>query len=437
MNVLIIGQGGREHAIARALRNSLSVDSLHVLPGSDGMRSDRAAKLKCHDVAWDSPGAVLSVVRDEQIELVVIGPEVPLAAGLADELRAAGVLVFGPDQAGARLEASKIFSKQFMIDALIPTARAWEVDGVEEVMALAQEELEPPYVLKADGLAAGKGVYICETLEELREAAVALFERRVLGEAGSRALLEEFTHGFELSYLVLTDRESYQVLPLAQDHKRLLDGERGPNTGGMGTVAPVTIDPALDERIRKRVIEPALAEMKRQNFVYRGVLFVGIMAYKNSRGELMPAVLEFNTRFGDPETQVIMPLLNGDWGDVLRLTAEGRLRNAGQLKWRRQHAACVVLAAENYPDSPVSDVVIEGDLDDETEKRYFLHAGTRQKKSKVSLDREYVTSGGRVLNAIGLGSTADEALRNAYAQAERAHWPGRQMRSDIGRKQKS
>jgi phosphoribosylamine--glycine ligase len=437
MNVLIIGQGGREHAIARALKNSLSVDDVHALPGSDGMATDSVAKIICHNLDWQNFSTVLEVIRKNQIELVVIGPEIPLAEGLSDYLRENEIKVFGPDQAGAQLEASKVFSKEFMLEAGVPTAAAWVVSEVSEVMRVAREELSPPYVLKADGLAAGKGVFICKDESELEQAAHSLFTEKILGAAGEQALLEEFTTGFEISYLVLTDGDTYQPLLLAQDHKRLQDGERGPNTGGMGTIAPVKIDEALEFKIRKQVVEPALKEIKRKGFIYRGVLFIGLMIQKKAKGELVPSVLEFNVRFGDPETQVIMPLLDGDWGELLRLTAEGRLVNAGALKWRKQNAVCVVLAAEDYPQGAKKDVVIEGDLKAETAKRYFLHAGTKIKRSKVSLEPEFVTNGGRVLNAVGLGATAAEAIKNAYQQADLALWPGRQFRSDIGQKEKA
>ncbi|MCM2280365.1 MAG: phosphoribosylamine--glycine ligase [Bdellovibrionaceae bacterium] len=413
MKVLVIGQGGREHAIVRALRLSPSVSAVHVLPGSDAIEREAVR----HVVDWRDFEGVVRLVQTHGIELTVIGPDDPVAEGLADALRGAGCLVFGPSRAAAQLESSKLFAKRFMVDAGIPTARFHEVDSVATTMVAAQG-YRPPYVLKADGLAAGKGVFICQDLPALENAARAIFETKVFGAAGAHALLEAFQTGYEISCLVLTNGQAWEPLVLAADHKRLRDHDIGPNTGGMGTVAPYQIDPALRERIQREVLAPTMKRLQETGLLYRGVLYVGLMI--TERG---PSVLEFNARFGDPEAQVILPLLDGDWGEVFLAVARGEVP---KLKWKPQAAACVVLAAEGYPDAPQKGVRIEGDLASEDANGYFLHAGT------VRQGESWLTNGGRVLNSIGLGQDLRAAVARAYAQADRAQWPGQQRRSDIG-----
>jgi phosphoribosylamine---glycine ligase len=413
MHILVIGQGGREHAIVRALSLSPSVQSVHAIPGSPGMKG---AAIR-HNVNWKDFDAVAKIIADEDISLTVIGPEIPLAEGLSDALRAKGHLVFGPSQEAAKLESSKVYSKRFMVDAGVPTARSFEVRSVQETF-IAATNFKPPFVLKADGLAAGKGVFICKDEDELKAAAHSIFVEKTLGPAGELALLEEFSPGYEISCLVLTNGETWEPLILAADHKRLEDNDKGPNTGGMGTVAPYKIDSSLQKRIDEEVWKPMMKHLKKSGLVYRGVLYAGLMI--TDKG---PSNLEFNVRFGDPEAQVILPLLDGDWGEVMLAIAKGEVP---KLKWKNQAAACVVLAAEGYPDNPKKNVVIEGDLNFESAESYFLHAGTDFKNQK------WVTAGGRVLNAIGLGRDVKAAIEQAYKQTSRAQWPGLQYRSDIG-----
>ncbi len=419
MNVLVIGQGGREHALVRALKNSRSVAAVHVLPGSDGM----APLAKCHDVEWQNFDKVLSVIQSENIDLVVIGPEIPLEGGLSDALREKGISVVGPSRESARLESSKVFSKQFMISAGVPTARHFVVTSVDQALKSA-EVFAPPYVLKADGLAAGKGVFICKDKNELREAAASIFEKRILGDAGAQALLEEFSEGYEISYLILTNGKEYVPLPLAQDHKRLGNSDVGPNTGGMGVVAPIALEPELHHRILNEVVEPSVNELDRRGLLFHGVLFIGLMM--TSRG---PNVLEYNTRFGDPETQALLPLLDGDWGDVLANLAQGKIE---KLKWKPLSSACVVLAAVGYPDSPVKGAKMSlpetlGNANSQT--KYLLHAGTQLK------DGAWFTSGGRVLNAVGIGATLRDAVDAAYEIANEVKSDALVFRTDIGRRQ--
>jgi phosphoribosylamine--glycine ligase len=418
-SVLVVGQGAREHALVRALRASPEVGLIHVCPGSDGIGQEA----RCHE-GPPTPERLVQVARLVIADLVVIGPEVPLAAGAADALRQAGFQVFGPSRSMAQLEASKAFAKQFMLDAKVPTAKAIRVTSVAECLDAAAQ-FSPPFVLKADGLCAGKGVELCNDIESLKESAVSLFEQDRLGEAGRIALLEEFVPGYELSVLVLTNGTEWTTLPLAQDHKRLLDGDQGPNTGGMGTVAPIAIDEVLQKRIEDKVIRPSIAGLARLSqqspgAVYRGVLFIGLMIAASG-----PKVLEYNVRFGDPETQVVLPLLDGDWYAVLAAIARGECPN---LKWSKRSAACVVLAAKGYPDNPLEPESIGPlHINTPTPHSYVLHAGTRK------LGHDWWTNGGRVLNAVAVADRLDKALLRANNLAGQIKWPTALVRRDIGR----
>lgn len=416
LKVLVIGSGGREHALVRALRASASVVEVHCAPGNPGI----AKEAVCHEIPSMSSTPILSLCQKMNFNLVVIGPEVPLAEGLADDLRAKGILTFGPSGSAARLESSKIFAKEFMIRAGVPTSRFEEVTSVDETLRAA-DHFTPPYVLKADGLAAGKGVFICESRQELGVAARQIFEEKVLGSAGERAILEQYQKGWELSYLILTNGNDYQPFPLAQDHKRLSDFDKGPNTGGMGTVAPLNISEDLNRQIHEKILKPSVQGLQNHGLLYRGILFVGIMITSDG-----PQVLEYNVRFGDPEAQSLLPLLADDLGQVMKSVAEG---NLPRLSWRPLHLACVVMAAPGYPEQPQKGVPITGEIEYQTASSYFLHAGTSQ-----SAEGLWQTNGGRVLNSVGVGSTRAEALRNAYTQAQKVAWRGLQMRSDIGAK---
>ena len=411
---MVIGKGGREHAMVRALSLSPSVEAVWALPGNPGM--DKAT---CISGSPADHQAVIKQCQALKMDLVIIGPEDPLADGLADSLREAGLLVFGPDKRASQLEASKIAAKLFMDRYNVPTAAFEKVTTVDEVKKVVSQ-FTPPFVLKADGLAAGKGVFICKTEEELFEKASDIFEKKTLGASGDEAILEQFQPGYELSYFILTNGSDYVSLPMAQDHKKLGENDEGPNTGGMGTVAPMNIDESLHEQILKQVVEPTVMGLKEEGFIYRGVLFIGLMMTDNG-----PQVLEYNIRFGDPETQVLLPLLDGDWGQAFKAIADGKVP---KLSWKDQSAACVVLAAENYPGTPVKGAVINGDPLAQTDSSYFLHAGT-------ALDGDrWVTAGGRVMNAIGLGHDLTQALEKSYQQLEKASWSGIQYRKDIGKK---
>lgn len=416
MKILVIGQGGREHAIVKALAQSPKVSQIHLIPGNDGM----AREAMCHAVDWRDTQAVVDLCLRTEVDYVFIGPEDPLVDGLADRLRERGILCVGPNRGAALLEGSKIAAKTFMEEAGVPTARFAVVDSVAAVEG-ALPSFTPPYVLKADGLAAGKGVFICKTKEQLLEASRDLFERRTLGASGERALLEQFQPGWELSYLILTNGQEWVSLPVAQDHKRLADGDEGPNTGGMGTLAPLPLDAELRARIEESVVKPTVRHLGHRGDVYRGVVFIGLMITEDG-----PTVLEYNTRFGDPETQVILPLLEGDWAQVFHDLARGKV---APLQWKSVHACCVVLAAEGYPDRVVKGTRIEGDLTAEGPSSYFIHAGT-----KKTAEGTWVVNGGRTLGAVGIGRDASEAIRLAYEQAKKVFWQGIQSRSDIGKR---
>jgi phosphoribosylamine---glycine ligase len=419
LKVLVLGQGGREHALVHALARSASVAEVHAAPGSSGI----SLEAQCHDLSLDDAKSISNFCVAQKIDFVFIGPEDPLVAGLSDELRENGVLAVGPSKEAAQLEGSKIFSKEFMRDAGVPTSQFQIVSSTAQAL-IAAKNFTPPFVLKADGLAAGKGVFICQDIGELERACKDLFDDKILGLAGHQALLEEYLPGWELSYLVLTNGEQWQTLPLAQDHKRLLDGDKGPNTGGMGTVAPLSISAELRSQIETKIVAPSVNLLKERNMLYRGVLFIGVMVT-----DLGPQVLEYNCRFGDPETQVILPLIDGDWGLIFKSLAGGKLL---ELKPNNLFASCVVMAAPGYPISPEKGLSFEGDLHSASMDRYFLHAG-----SKKTATGQWQTNGGRVLNAIGLGASLKESLTNAYEQAQQASWPNLQMRSDIGKKQKT
>lgn len=416
MRVLVIGQGGRESAIIKALTFSSSVVEIHAIPGNAGIRKYAI----CHDIALKNQADILKLIKKLSLDLVIVGPENVLADGLSDFLRQNQVLVFGPSQRGATLESSKLFCKEFLEKAKIPTARYFKVSRVEDVLKYC-DKFQPPWVLKADGLASGKGVFILKSKNELVHVAQSLFDEKKLGAAGQVALLEEHLNGLELSYMVLTNGSQFQVLPLSQDHKRLLDNDEGPNTGGMGAIAPVPIKNDLELQIQSEIVRPFMQELTRQNILYRGVIYFGLMI--TSEG---PKVLEVNVRFGDPEAQVLLPLLDGDWGNTFKAFAQGEVP---VLKWKKLFSACVVMTTNGYPDSPLKGDVIDGDIFADSGASYFVHAGV-----EVNQNRDFVTSGGRVLGAVGIGTSLTEALKNAYAQIQEVTWPGIFYRKDIGKK---
>jgi phosphoribosylamine--glycine ligase len=411
VKVLLLGSGGREHALAWKLAQSPLLTELVAAPGNPGIE----AVARCVKVDPTSPAAVVALARDLGTELVVVGPEAPLVAGVADALRAAGLDVFGPGAAAARIEGSKAFAKEIMRAAGVPTAR-YELFG-DAGQAAARAEAWGPVVVKADGLAAGKGVVVADSGAEAAQAC------RALGAlpAGQQILLEERLTGPELSVMALCDGERYALLAPSQDHKRVNDGDEGPNTGGMGAYAPARFL-ADDElaQVGAQVIAPTLAELARRGAPFRGALYAGLMLTPAG-----PRVLEFNARLGDPETQVLLLQLDEDLLPLLRDCARGQLR-VSALRQRAGYSVGVVLASRGYPEAPVVGDRIEGLDAPVPEGAVIFHAGTRREGAAV------LTAGGRVLTACARGATLAEARAQANALAERLTWPGRHFRRDIG-----
>ncbi len=413
MKILVVGEGGREHAIVKALVEDKKVSAVYSLPERSSLRETVGLPPEL----LNDREALSLRLKKEEVDLVVIGPEKPLAEGLSDFLKKKGLKVFGPGAGSAQLEASKIFAKQFMKEQGIPTASYRVVSSVSETLQ-AMESFFPPFVLKADGLAGGKGVFICENRSQLEERAYFLFEKQGLGSAGKRALLEDFQSGKELSFFIISNGESYQSLPVAKDYKRLYEGQKGPNTGGMGAVAPQALPSDLVERIENTVIKATLKGLKKRGLSYNGVLYLGLMINKN-----IPKVLEYNVRLGDPEAQVLLPLLDGSWADLFYQVASNHLP---QLKWKKLCSACVVLCAENYPEGPIPSRPIKGSIYYKTENSWFIHGALTRREG------QWMNKGGRVLSAVAVGDSQESALKRAYQHAEKISWQGLHYRKDIG-----
>lgn len=421
MNILVLGSGGREHAIAWAIAKSPKCDKLFVAPGNGGT-AGVAENIPNLDMM--NGDAVLGFVRDREIDLVVIGPEAPLVAGVADSLRAAGIPVFGPNAEGAQLEGSKDYSKKFMGDNDIPTAAYATFTECEPALAYVREQ-GAPIVIKADGLAAGKGVVVAETLEDAEEAVRNCFDG-AFGAAGSKVVIEECMTGPECSLLAFVSNGKAHCMAPAQDHKRAFDGDKGPNTGGMGVYSPVPIVTDEEMAAMVSIMEDAAAATARAPFGldYRGTLYGGFMLTPAG-----PKVVEFNARFGDPETQVVLPRLESDLVDVMLAVAEGRADDI-DLAWSESWAVCVVLASEGYPGAYEKGKVILGiEEAEDIDGVMVFHAGTKR-----NADGELVTNGGRVLNVVALGDTFEEARERAYEACDLINFEGKQLRSDIGRK---
>ena len=417
MRILVVGSGGREHALAWRLADHHEVIAA---PGNPGME----AVARCvPDVGIADLERIVALARDERVDLVVVGPEAPLVAGLADRLRAAGVATFGPGAAGARLEGSKVFGKQFFARHRIPTA-PFEIAATVAQADAAIGRLAGPggaVVVKADGLAGGKGVVVAATAEEARAAAREMLEARRFGDAGATVIVEQKIAGREVSVLALTDGARLEVLPAVEDHKAIFDGDRGPNTGGMGAVSPAWVSDDLAARIRHEILEPTVRGLAADGIDYRGVLYAGVMV--DPAGA--PYLLEYNCRFGDPETQPIMARARGDLGAVLLGAARGDLP-VGSLAWDARVAVCVVVAATGYPGAPRTGDRIGGLDGPHDDGVTVLHAGTARRGG------ELVSAGGRVLGVTALGITAQQACAKAYAVVDRIELPGMQVRRDIG-----
>ncbi len=415
MRVLVIGSGGREHALAWAISRSPRVEKLFVAPGNGGtelIAENAEIDITDHD-------AVLAFAMANRVDFVVIGPDAPAVAGLGDDVRAAGFLCFGPSKAAAQLEGSKGFTKQICDEAGIPTAAYGRFDKEADALAYVHEQ-GAPIVIKADGLAAGKGVTVAMTMQDAADAVRDCFSG-AFGASGSSVVIEEFLTGEEASVFALCDGENIVMLASAQDHKRVWDGDRGPNTGGMGAYSPAPV--MTDEmmaRTRTEIIEPTVRRMAERGTPFTGVLFAGIMVTDTG-----PKLIEYNVRFGDPECQVLMMRLKTDIVDLLEATARGDLKGVVP-EWRDEAALTVVLATKGYPVSAVKGSVIKGAEGQDTETLRIFHAGTARN------GRHLVANGGRVLNITALGRSVAEAQAAAYAAVDRVDWPEGFCRRDIG-----
>ncbi len=412
--ILIIGSGGREHALAWKIAADSSCPEVFCAPGNAGTASV-ASNL---DLAATDLDGIAAWANAHRPDLTVIGPEAPLCAGLTDRLEALGLKVFGPNQAAAQMEGSKIFAKEIMREAGVPTAASSAFTNAEEAKKYVREQ-GAPIVIKADGLAAGKGVTVCQTIEQAESAIDEALVDNVFGAAGSQVLIEEFLDGEEASILALVDGENIVLLASSQDHKRIGEGDTGPNTGGMGAYSPApVVTEDLWPEIRATVFENTVAALRQRGITFRGVLYAGLMLTKKGL-----RVLEFNTRFGDPECQAILMRWDGDILPALTATAEGRL-DASMVKWKKNPSVCVVVAAANYPGTPKTGDEITGL--EQVKDAVVFHAGTKLAGGRV------VTAGGRVLGVTSDGSDLSDALRKAYAAIDRIRFEGMQFRRDIG-----
>ncbi len=416
MNILLLGSGGREHALAWAVKQNPKCDRLIVAPGNAGI----AQIAECAALDIEKGSAVAAFCDENAIDFVIIGPEAPLAAGVADRLRDAGILCFGPSAAAARLEASKSFTKEICDAANAPTAGYGHFTDAEAAKAYIRAE-GAPIVVKADGLAAGKGVIVAMTEDEALAAVDDMFSG-AFGGAGAEVVIEEFMDGEEASFFVLCDGEDVLPIGTAQDHKRVGEGDTGPNTGGMGAYSPAPVlTDTLAEKALAEIVRPTMAEMAKRGTPYQGVLYVGLMIQDGQ-----PRLVEYNVRFGDPECQVLMMRLGAQALDLMHACAEGRLAGA-RVNWAADHAMTVVMAAQGYPGSYEKGTIIKGlDALSETSFEMCFHAGTAKENGCT------VASGGRVLNITARGATLAEAQQRAYAMVEAIDWPGGFYRADIG-----
>ena len=417
MRVLVIGGGGREHALCWKIARSPNCEELFCAPGNPGI----AEVATCLELDVLNSASVATACLERAVDLVVVGPEQPLVDGLADALRGAGIAVFGPGAAAARLEGSKAFAKDFMQKYDIPTADAVVFTDSEPLLAHL-EHCPVPVVVKADGLAAGKGVLVCMSRKEALEAGRAIAVERRFGGAGERVVVEEFMHGEEATVLALLDGDVVVPLQASQDHKRRFDGDRGPNTGGMGAYTPVgLVDDELMERVRREILEPVAKGIRAEGMLYRGVLYVGVML-----GPDGPRVVEFNCRFGDPETQPLMMSLESDLLSLLWATAQGRLEEEAAVRWHPGASLCLVLVSGGYPGSYPKGLEINGLQGPHDEEVVVFHAGTRR-----GSEGEVLTHGGRVLGVTARAADLSSARDKAYSAALGISWRGMDYRKDI------
>ena len=419
MKVLVIGSGGREHALAWKIAQSPLVKKVFCAPGNAGT----ANVAENIDTPSDNIDALLQFATATGIGLTVVGPEQPLVKGLVDSFEESGLRVFGPSQRAAEIEGSKVFCKDLMKKYGIPTARYESFDSLDQVKLFTKED--EPVVVKASGLAAGKGVILCSNAEEARSAVQSIMQEKAFGNAGDQVVVEEFLTGQEVSLLAFTDGKTVLPLDSAQDHKAAFDGDKGPNTGGMGAYSPALV---FTEELKQQVIDeimiPTVRAMAKEGRYYRGILYAGLMLTESG-----PKVLEFNARFGDPETQPIMMRIKNDIVPIFEACIDGTLAKQS-LQWRSEPTVCVVMAAKGYPSSYEKGKEISGLNSDENRQVVVFHAGTKLENGKV------LTNGGRVLGVTALGSDINQAIKNAYSAVDKIKWDGVHYRKDIGNKAK-
>ena len=419
MRVLVIGSGGREHALAWKIAQSPLVKKVFCAPGNAGT----ANVAENIDIPSDNVDALLQFATVTGIGLTVVGPEQPLVKGLVDSFEESGLRVFGPSQRAAEIEGSKVFCKDLMKKYGIPTARYESFDSLDQVKLFTKED--EPVVVKASGLAAGKGVILCSNAEEARSAVQSIMQEKAFGNAGDQVVVEEFLTGQEVSLLAFTDGKTVLPLDSAQDHKAAFDGDKGPNTGGMGAYSPALV---FTEELKQQVIDeimiPTVRAMAKEGRYYRGILYAGLMLTESG-----PKVLEFNARFGDPETQPIMMRIKNDIVPIFEACIDGTLAKQS-LQWRQEPTVCVVMAAKGYPSSYEKGKEISGLNSDENRQAVVFHAGTKLENGKV------LTNGGRVLGVTALGSDINQAIKNAYSAVDKIKWDGIHYRKDIGNKAK-
>ena len=419
MRVLVIGSGGREHALAWKIAQSPLVKKVFCAPGNAGT----ANVAENIDIPSDNVDALLQFATVTGIGLTIVGPEQPLVKGLVDSFEESGLRVFGPSQRAAEIEGSKVFCKDLMKKYGIPTARYESFDSLDQVKLFTKED--EPVVVKASGLAAGKGVILCSNAEEARSAVQSIMQEKAFGNAGDQVVVEEFLTGQEVSLLAFTDGKTVLPLDSAQDHKAAFDGDKGPNTGGMGAYSPALV---FTEELKQQVIDeimiPTVRAMAKEGRYYRGILYAGLMLTESG-----PKVLEFNARFGDPETQPIMMRIKNDIVPIFEACIDGTLAKQS-LQWRQEPTVCVVMAAKGYPSSYEKGKEISGLNSDENRQAVVFHAGTKLENGKV------LTNGGRVLGVTALGSDINQAIKNAYSAVDKIKWDGIHYRKDIGNKAK-
>jgi len=414
VNVLVVGSGGREHALSRKLSQSPKVDTVFTAPGNGGTENNVPINVNDLDE--------LSDFAQKNNCFTVVGPEAPLAAGIVDKFNQRGLKIFGPSQQAAQLESSKIWAKNFMKRNDIPSARFEIFDDAQKAQDYVQS-LDYNVVVKADGLAAGKGVIVCNSTEEAFSAIQIILVKKTFGDAGNRIVVEERIDGIEASYIALSDGEIAIPMATSQDHKRIFDNDKGPNTGGMGAYSPTPIvDDVLAKKIQEKIIDKTIQAMKNEGISFKGFLYAGIMIRDDE-----PYVLEYNVRMGDPECQPITMRMDFDLYDYFVASVDGKLSSMPPTSWKHQSAVCVVLASEGYPESYAKNEEISG-FDSVPNNAYVFHAGTKK------LDGKILSNGGRVLGVTALGDSLESAITNAYAAAEKISWPHKYCRTDIGQK---